>query len=125
MKCCDKHWQMIRTALDERGLTPFVAKSGEEAAARMQRAADEGETKDTFEPLIGINIMLMDNALRFWGITAVQGDGCPVCMAMESAKNCTCGKSHDPESIEKHWTIGPADCALERAKQLGLVLDIA
>lgn len=126
MQICAKHWAAIRAALDARGLTPFIAKSGEEAAARMQRMQEDGEeTKDTFEPLMGCNQMLMEGAIRMGGLAVINTNDCPVCMAMKAAANCPCGKSHSEAEIEKHWTVDVADCALARAKELGLVLDVA
>jgi len=37
MKICRQHWERLRQLIDENGLSQFVAKNDEEAAARLRK----------------------------------------------------------------------------------------
>lgn len=99
MQFCQKHWDDLRAAIDARGLTKFVASSGEELAQKMSAGG--------FDPLMGAHNAICWNALNIGGLD-VMGK-CPVCVGVE----------HNPE-WEKCIELA-ADDVLEEAKKLGLV----
>lgn len=96
MKICKDHWQMMRDAVEERGLSNLVAKSGEAAIDNEVRQLEEhqqtGEVseetlKETFDPLISMNWHWCNNALRNGGLYIMgqnedgvnDGHYCPIC----------------------------------------------
>lgn len=96
MKFCNEHWQMARDAVEDKGLTGLVAKSGEAAMEAQARELDEfrqkGEIspqtfKETFDPLMSINWHFSGEALRCGGLYLMaqredlENDGhyCPIC----------------------------------------------
>jgi hypothetical protein len=101
MRPCPRHWAAMRKALDDRGLTKFVAGSGEEAAERVTNSissALEGEEEDVknWDPLMAMNFNFGARLLEGAGIGVMapredeQNDGmppndghvCPLCLVL-------------------------------------------
>lgn len=123
MKMCEPHWEMLRQAIKDRGMWHLVADSAEEAGNRIAAMMrNGGETKDTFDPLMACNNMIMSTALQMGGGYLLAGNYCPICECvkhMEGKVDAGTGEVGTREMIEKHWTAGPADEALRYAIQLG------
>lgn len=120
MKFCADHWSQLRAAVDARGLTPFVAHGGEEAARRL---VEGGEGRSSFDPLMGAHNAILSNALRTAGLDLMQAgadsaDLCPLCYLLAE---CRCEHRGTPQCPFATWVDRAADDALARAKQLGLV----
>lgn len=117
MKYCQPHWDALRDAIERRGLSHLVAKSGE-AAARRARAEIEGTATDrTFDPLMAAHNMVLAKVTEMGGLYLFTGEYCPVCEAMKGhAAHAT------PEETERHYTEGPADAVLQYCRENGLVL---
>lgn len=110
MKFCEDHWTKLRTAIDERGMTKLVSKSGEEAARRT--------TEGGFDPLMGAHNSIVSNALERAGLELMNAnpDGserCPMCFLGSHCENCAV--------IVETWIGKAADGALEEATSLGLL----
>jgi hypothetical protein len=111
MKICEAHWSTLRTAIEERGLMPFVSRSQEEAQAVLSRMAAGPFEDDVFEPLLGANFAIAAAAIEDGGLIVMAGDGvCPLC---EVAKQST--------ALAMEWITGAADDQLARARELGVV----
>lgn len=108
MKPCQNHWDALRLAIDKRGLSQFVAKSGQEVARKM--VDEEADKKANFEPLMGAFMNIVQNAVRIGGMYLLADDFCPIC---ESEKNG--GPPAD------WWIDNAADNELQRAVELGLI----
>lgn len=120
MKFCSLHWTQLRAAIDARGLTPFVAQGGEEAARRL---AEGGEGRSSFDPLLGAHNAILSNALSTAGLDLMQaghdgGEICPLCYLLAE---CRCEHRGTPQCPFASWVDHAADGALAHAKQLGLV----
>jgi hypothetical protein len=144
------HWEQLRKAIDDRGLTPFTAKDGKVAVAQLAKQVQENRAgKDTFDPLMGAHWAIAGNAMRF-----LEGAGvnplylmaggpedpvdvskagekyagrtwprCPLCY-LNLAHELTC--THVKCGLDKErgydWMIDRAsDEALAQARQFGLV----
>jgi hypothetical protein len=112
MKICETHWAKLRQAIRDRGLYHLVAKSGEAAADNIKAEA-QGLPHD-YDPLMDCNMMIMSAGLKDGGLRLLtpKEDGshyCPVCEA--EAHGVPVGD----------WINGPADCALQLAREKGLV----
>lgn len=118
MKFCDRHWQLLRAAINKRGLTPLT-KSGE---AHVAALAEKRE--GPFDPLMGAHNMIVVRVLDGAGLILLvpNEDGtekCPQCFAQAT---CTC--TRPPEECQRDidaWTDQVADLALEEATRRGLV----
>jgi len=129
MKPCDKHWTMMRAAVEERGITHLIKTAQQNHAAIVDqlertdagRQPDAGAPRaDEFDPLMSAYWMVMSRALEHGGLYLMhtpEGGGhyCPICEAIKHTPDST------PEATERHWIDGPADAALAQAAQLGLV----
>lgn len=116
MRFCQSHWDALRAAIDARGLSHLVARSGKEACERLV-AESKGEATDaTWDPLMAAHNMIVSRVLELGGPYIFTGDYCPVCEAIRGhAKHMT------REQVEKHYTDGPADAVLQLAREKGLV----
>lgn len=125
MKFCQGHWDALRKAIEARGLSAFVAKGGEAAAARLATAGENGSSRATFEPLTGAHLAYVSNALDIAGLAIMQpnedgSDRCPVCYL---AEQCQCPDRGTPQCAYVRWLDCAADDQLAEAKRLGLVGD--
>lgn len=101
MKICADHWQMMRKAIDDRGMTGLVNQSGE-AMLESQVAEIEGRATDKdFDPLMSMFWHWMNNALRSGGLWVMgedpsgknDGQYCPVCLFAEFQDDFVAEKS--------------------------------
>jgi hypothetical protein len=111
---CQEHWDMLRKAIDDRGLTRFVAKSGKEAFQNTINELDGKEGPEDYDPLMSCNWMIMAEAIRIGGVEVLSSPDtiCPICKIREH--------NLDPE-VWKDWIDGPADAALDECKKRGLL----
>ena len=117
MKFCDKHWSALRAAIDARGLSHLVARSGDEAAEAIA-AELRGEERQFVDPLMSAHNMIMCRAIEEAGLAILAGDLCPVCEAM---KGYARAQGHPEADTELAWIEGPADAALKQSRELGLI----
>lgn len=118
MKFCTKHWERLRQAIDERGLTSFVAHT-EADVARKTAAGVSAAT--AFDPLLGAHNAIVANALHAVGmeLLTLRPDGsewCPICFLL----TCECGRPECPVEFEG-WIDRAADDAVEAARALNLI----
>jgi hypothetical protein len=63
MNFCQGHWDMLKKAIDDRGLTDLVAPDGETVAAMLAKQIEDGKaTPTTFDPLMGAMFAISNNA---------------------------------------------------------------
>lgn len=123
MKFCQKHWDMLRSAIEARGLMHLVAKSGE---AAMERAVEEveGRADDTsYDPLMSAHWMISGRAIEMGGLYLMTGDLCPICEVVENTSHWPREGESEPVGaawVEKQWIEGPADAALAYCQERGL-----
>lgn len=63
MRMCQPHWDTLRAAIDERGLSQLVAADGEAAARRVQRELEGVDGPDDFDPLMSSMFAIFSNSL--------------------------------------------------------------
>ncbi len=114
MQICKSHWDALRQAIADRGLSHLVAKSGEEAVAAIARQVEGQSTKADFDPLMNANFAIFSAFLQDAGINALRFDGCPLC---EVAKSPT-------PKLDEEWIKGASDDQLAAARSLGLVAGV-
>ena len=115
MKFCQPHWDALRRAIDDRGLSHLVARDGA-AAAELLRAQAEGEAgPEAYDPLMAAHNMIASWAVENGGLAMLQGDLCPVCEGMRRVTGVA------PEEVERDLLTGPPDAALDYCREHGLV----
>lgn len=122
MRICMPHWDRMRAAVEERGMSHLVARSGEEAHAAIVQELQGEEAR--FDPLMAMNNNFWAAAMQYGGIGMMSEnpdaepdkDGfrhyCPLCEA----------KKHLPgDDGDEDWVTGCADSMLQHARELGLL----
>lgn len=112
MQFCKDHWDKLRKAIEDRGLSHLVVKS-EEAVFENIVAELQGE-KVVYDPLIDCHWMITNKALETGGLYLLTNkkDGtqyCPVCEAVTHG------------NLECDWIDGPADAVLNYCREKNLV----
>ncbi len=108
MKICQQHWNELKTALDERGLTKFIAPDSKSVINEMVKELKHEPVK--FEPLLAANFAIWRNAIDGGGLYLMYGDLCPLC---ELEAHTTVQASN--------WINHAADDQYNKAKELGLI----
>jgi hypothetical protein len=84
MRFCQDHWDRLRAAITERGLSALVAEGGEKAAANLVSEINEGRTVDNYDPLMSAHMAIVSNAARMIGPAAIATPAgypeCPICL---------------------------------------------
>lgn len=126
MKFCQPHWEKLRAAIDERGLTHLVAHGGEQAARNLVAETRDGPSIQTFDPLMAAHNAIWFHAMQTpvgMALMFANEDGsqrCPICFPRdEHAKGCPgppeCAIT--PASFES-WIDLAADDAKHAAEEL-------
>ena len=111
MCICQVHWDRLRKAIEERGLSHLVAKTSEEAIEVVQEEL-QGNPDAPFDPLMSCNWMIMGQATKMLGLSVFNqkedgSDQCPICAVRDA--------------IENDYINGPAEAALQEARDRKLV----
>lgn len=138
MKFCHTHWDQLRKAIDDRGLTPFIAKDGKVAVAQLTKQIETGDdTKATFDPLMSAHWSITTNAMQALDRVGINplyllSDGseapdgrndCPLCeLNYLHEQGCTNPDCTLDKKRGYDWMIDrAASDALSQAREYGLV----
>jgi hypothetical protein len=121
MRICQPHWDKLRTAIKNRGLSHLGAKSGEEAITDAVTEL-KGGTPD-YDPLMSCHWMITSQALKMGGLylMGAKPDGTEYCPICEAVAHMNPPEGMTKEQQELSWINGPADAALEECRRLGIV----
>jgi hypothetical protein len=112
MRFCQAHWEALRAAIRERGLERFVARDGEDLAAKGRAAG--------FEPLIGAHNAIVQNAIGVAGLAILDGaESCPLCFLIAGC-GCKTKGNQGPCDFTR-WVDRAAADQLAEAKDRGLL----
>lgn len=103
MNWCKPHWDQLRKAIDDKGLTPLVAKDGVECTTRMQ--------KGEFEPLMYSLFSVANQMKQNPRCTTEDLLACPCCVLV---------RDEQPHLVE-NWIDGVTTDALNAAIHLQLI----
>lgn len=126
MNSCQAHWDRLRAAIAERGLSSLVSGSGEQAAANVVREFNEGRSIDSYDPLMAAHWAIASNGADF--ISELGGNplailtddptrpfpACTICylnwMMDEHDRHCTEPTCQKPKGEAAHyeWMIDRA-----------------
>lgn len=129
MRMCMRHWEMLKQAVVDRGLSAMISDGGEELVARLASQQEEGITVDNFDPLMYAMTVIIEQSIGYASEAAGQagvdeitadnniGLGCPLCfLDMKHKPLC------DDEACTgfDEWTQRGADAALQRCEGMKL-----
>lgn len=88
MKMCIDHWEKMKTKVEEKGLSSFVSKGGEELTNKIVK--ELGNKSTIPDPLFQATMMINGRALEIGGpyLLSLKKDGshyCPLCELNEHA----------------------------------------
>ena len=70
MRFCQRHWDMMRAAVEARGMSALVAKGGAAAVENMVDELARGSTTDNFDPLMAMHWNIATNLMEKLGPSA-------------------------------------------------------
>lgn len=70
MKFCQRHWDMMRAAVEAHGMTPLVAQGGAAAIDNLVDELKAGSTTDNFDPLMAMHWNIATNLMDKLGQSA-------------------------------------------------------
>jgi hypothetical protein len=147
MSFCQDHWDRLRAAIEERGLSGLIATSPEAAVAQQSAAIERGKMDaTTFDPLMDAHWAIFNNAMNT--VARAGGDPlylmaggqpedpvtefaeaegrtwprCPLCyLGLAHELTCNDERCTLPKEDGYAWMIDQAASdALDKAKELGL-----
>lgn len=77
MRFCQRHWDLMRAAVEARGMTPLVSQGGASAAEKMVDELKAGSTLDNFDPLMAMHWNIATNLMEKLGQSALYLMGGP------------------------------------------------
>lgn len=121
VKFCLPHWERLRAAINERGLTSLIARGGAAAAERTTDEFKGTATDATYDPLMACHWMITNRALEGLGlyVLTTKEDGseyCPICEVLRRHPD-PCPNGCTGDDVERYFINGPADAALEYVKR--------
>lgn len=129
MQICQKHYDALKTAIQDFGLDRLVSKTSEEAHSKMVSSLEEANMKASFDPLMYANNAIFSQVLN---VSAAKGYGlevmfvtpegehhCPLCFL--NTKHSEACPEPNCEFTYDNWVDRAAQDALATAIHLGLV----
>lgn len=148
MNFCQEHWDMLRAAIDARGLSDLVAPDAETAVAQLKhQLVSNGATPTNYDPLMSAMFAISGNAadlvsdaggnalyvmvrtaddeapVKVPGYEGRTWPYCPLCH-INLAHEIWCSDPDCPLDRERgydEWIERAADDQVEAAKELGLL----
>ncbi len=119
MNFCQEHWDGMRAAVEARGMSHLVARSGVEAAQNVTDEFNGVAGASQWDPLMAMNWAIGSRVMRAVGLSLLQNAECPLCVVERSGVQ----QNGQPGAAE-FWTNGCADAMLEHARSLKLVPEV-
>lgn len=122
MEFCTEHWDALKEAIDERGLSHLIAKDGERAVVNLQEELDSGLTIKNFDPLMSSHWAIVSNVFDAVGLDLMLPDEdgeerCPLCF-MNECHALYCEDENCEREDFDDWIQYAADDSLEAWEQL-------
>lgn len=111
MKFCQLHWDELKAAIDERGLSHLIAKDGRGAVNRVVAEIEGTATDASYDPLMAAYWMITGRALEMGGLYLMTGDYCPLCEL----------EKHTEHGVAAEWIQGCTDSVKVYCEEKGLV----
>lgn len=125
MRMCQLHWDKLKAAIDERGMSHLIAQGGEQAARNLTSEIQQGPSIQTFDPLMAAHNAIWANAMSSPVGMALMFNGpggeerCPICFTRdEHAKAHAAGADHLTEcTLTDAWFESWVELAADGSAQ--------
>lgn len=122
MQFCQPHWDSLKGAIDERGISRFIAPdgaaAGKEAAAQIEGTTDPKVAPD---PLMQAHWMITGRVLDIVGLGLMNNECCPIC-AIDEGHCPLCEVEHGAGAGSAlAWIHGCTDDILAEFQEKGWV----
>jgi len=68
MMMCQEHWDRLRRAIDERGLSHLIARDSKRALEALTKEAEGTAGPNDYDPFMAANWAIMSQALKCGGL---------------------------------------------------------
>lgn len=116
-RTCQSHNDMMRKALEERGLSRFISENDEEMNQKMVASA-EGKVIEGFDSLIGLDMTILIKAMEALGLYILSEPTCPLCEVLDAHDSHPCSHGCSREDVEARWIELGADAVLEHVRAI-------
>lgn len=123
MTLCERHWQALREAIEERGMSALITSDADTLGKRVMQGIKSGhESVASFDPLMTGFMLIMGNTIELLGVEALMIDDdtkegpCAICLLVDlHEKACS-----DPncEADYETWVDKAAEGAADTWAQL-------
>lgn len=106
MKMCQRHWDLLKDAIKERGLYDLVAPDGKAAMTNMASEVQSGSKVTNFDPLMAAHNDIWGHAMDLAGLAVMSpnpdgSEKCPICYCADlHAPECKDDPCPDPRFDE-------------------------
>lgn len=123
MNICQHHWDKLRAAVEERGMSHLVAQSGEQAADDFVAQLEGRSTIKNWDPLMAAWSNLGRVGLKRCGLAAFNPDFCFLCEVQKSFDQVKTTAEFNPERHRDAdwWIASCMDAMLSYARGQGLM----
>lgn len=127
MQFCDSHWDRLRQAVADAGLSVLISEDREQATLKLMSELQEGTTIDNYDPLMGASLSILLNTVQLLGTAALLIPSgypeCPLCLLSrvhdEVCKGPPCTLPRNGDAYE-HWIDRAVTDEIETWKSLKL-----
>jgi hypothetical protein len=118
-KWCQRHWDALRLAIEQRGMAHLISRGGEAAAAQVADELKMGSAHDVegFDPLLRAWASISGRAME----VGFAPFGCPLCGVDEHTRQCTTPGCQ--MGTAESWVAGCTDSLRDYARGLNLIPD--
>lgn len=114
MQACKEHWEQLKKAIEEKGLSNLVSKDGKQVVERIKKELNNEHT--IADPLLNAWMAIVNNALGAGGVYLLQKDEegnhyCPLCE----------GEKHAGPGTADWFISNAAEEQCTKAKEAGLL----
>ncbi len=123
MQFCKPHWDALRDAVEQRGMSHLVARSGQQAHEDAVAQLEGSDDLQNWDPLMAAHWAISSRVLRAVGLDLMFGQKCPLCLVQQDYEavmrdGAPEGKTFVPA---QYWIDSCMDSMLVYARDNGLV----
>lgn len=116
MRFCSDHWQALRKAVADQGLSGLVSNDGTVAASVFAHALSGEDSLATFDPLMYAHFDIISHATEMSGGAVLAEPGCPICACADWHEKTCIGPERGCRLTRADFN-GWVDIAAEHAKE--------
>lgn len=126
MQFCKPHWDALRAAVDAKGMSQLVARSGEKAMEDIKTQLEGTSTLENWDPLMASYWAISGKVLERVGLGAMPEDFCPLCSVQDSFDHISKLPGYNPDYHHDaaEWIDSCTTGMQKYARSNGLIPDV-